>query len=444
MLLLPMVRMADANFFPPPPELPRICIQSDGTVSPMSSLIQREGKTYTLTEDLHNCTLEIQRSGIVLDGAGHIMDGSGIGEGIAITELSDITVKNITLRSFRVAFQIDSSSTCQITNVTVTANEAGIYLYQSSGNEISYSNVTANIGDGIILYDSSNRNTIADNLVAQNGNGGITFEAPNTAWRQTTCDNNNILRNDLAGNPGHGILLWGSSGCQIEANNVSRSSTGIQLDGPTCQNNVLKGNLVIGCPIYGLLFTGLVGHNTITGNNIAWNGVGVKNSRSENNIFYNNNFITNVRHVANNYEDISDVPMNATIASVNVWNDNFTRRGNFWTDYSGRDDNGDTIGDNPKVIDANNTDNFPLMKLNGVVPEYLVPAPTPTATLAPSSSPNASPTPPPSSIPETELPSISIELALVISVSAIVLCVALILIIRMPKGGKSVSKVPVN
>jgi parallel beta-helix repeat protein len=435
--------MADANFFPPPPELSRIYIQSDGTVNPASSLIQREGKTYTLTEDLNNYTLEIQRSGIILNGAGHMMDGSGIGEGIAITELSDVIVKNITLRSFRVAFQIDSSA-CQIANVTVTGSESGIYLYHSSRNEISHSNITANIGDGIILYDASNQNIIADNLIAQNGNGGITLEAPNTAWNQTTCDNNNILRNDLPGNPAHGILLWGSSGSRIEANNVSRSSTGIQLDGQTCQNNVLKGNLVIGCPIYGLLFTGLINHNTITENNIAWNGVGVKNSRSENNVFYNNNFITNVRHVANNYEDISDVPMNTTIPSVNVWDDNVTRRGNYWTDYSGRDDNGDTIGDKPKAIDANNTDNYPLMKLNGVVPEYLIPAPTPTATLAPSSSPSASPTPPPSSIPETQLPSISIELALVISVSAVVLCVALILIIRTTKGGKGVSKVPVS
>jgi hypothetical protein len=194
---------------------------------------------------------------------------------------------------------------------------------------------------------------------------------------------------------------------------------------------------VIGCPVYGLLLTGLSNSNTISGNNIAWNGVGVKNSRSENNVFYNNNFITNVRHVVNTYEDISDIHSNATVPSINAWCDPVSRRGNYWTDYSGRDDNSDEIGDTSKTVDANNTDQYPLMKLNGIVPDFLVPAPTPTATLSPSDSPSASPTSQPSYMPETELPAVSVELAAVISVSAIVLCVALILITRT---GKAASK----
>jgi parallel beta-helix repeat protein len=432
-----MVGSAFANFFPPPPELERVFIRSDGVLNPSSAPIQREGNTYILTADLLNFTLEVQRSGIIFDGAGHVMDGFGIGEGIAMTKLSDVTVKNVTLRNFRVAVQVDSSSNCSFKRVSVTGSEVGIYLYHSSENEISYSNVTANVGDGIVLYDGSNHNVLADNLISQNGNGGITFEAPNTAWNQTTCDYNSILRNDLPGNNAHGILIWGASGCRIEANNVSRSSTGIQLDGQTCQNNTLKGNLVIGCPVYGLLLTGLSNSNTISGNNIAWNGVGVKNSRSENNVFYNNNFITNVRHVVNTYEDISDIHSNATVPSINAWCDPVSRRGNYWTDYSGRDDNSDEIGDTSKTVDANNTDQYPLMKLNGIVPDFLVPAPTPTATLSPSDSPSASPTSQPSYMPETELPAVSVELAAVISVSAIVLCVALILITRT---GKAASK----
>jgi predicted secreted protein len=38
------------------------------------------------------------------------------------------------------------------------------------------------------------------------------------------------------------------------------------------------------------------------------------------------------------------------------------RMGNYWSDYAGSDKDGDGIGDQPKVIDANNVDYHPLME----------------------------------------------------------------------------------
>jgi hypothetical protein len=46
---------------------------------------------------------------------------------------------------------------------------------------------------------------------------------------------------------------------------------------------------------------------------------------------------------------------------ANVWDDGYPSGGNYWSDYSGIDVNGDKIGDTPYVIDVDNQDNYPLM-----------------------------------------------------------------------------------
>jgi hypothetical protein len=60
---------AAANFTPLPALPPPVCICADGSVDPPSAPIQRNGNTYTLTDDINN-TIEIQCTNIVLDGNG--------------------------------------------------------------------------------------------------------------------------------------------------------------------------------------------------------------------------------------------------------------------------------------------------------------------------------------------------------------------------------------
>ena len=69
-------------------------------------------------------------------------------------------------------------------------------------------------------------------------------------------------------------------------------------------------------------------------------------SDSQTTIVFHNNFVNNTQP-------------GSVFTSTNIWDDG--SRGNYWSDYNGTDANHDGIGDTPYVIDANNTDHYPLM-----------------------------------------------------------------------------------
>jgi hypothetical protein len=79
-------------------------------------------------------------------------------------------------------------------------------------------------------------------------------------------------------------------------------------------------------------------------------------SKSYGNKILHNSFIDNVHQAVDN-------------ATGNFWDDGYPSGGNYWSDYNGTDSNHDGIGDTPYVIDANNTDNYPLM-VQYVIPEF--------------------------------------------------------------------------
>jgi hypothetical protein len=90
-------------------------------------------------------------------------------------------------------------------------------------------------------------------------------------------------------------------------------------------------------------------YNIVYGNNITDSETGVDfRWAGDHNSFHHNNFVDNTNQVFH-FE-----------GETSVWDDGYPSGGNYWSDYTGSDSDGDGIGDVPYVIDADNEDRYPL------------------------------------------------------------------------------------
>ncbi len=147
---------------------------------------------------------------------------------------------------------------------------------------------------------------------------------------------------------GIGIYLQDRNNVTIKNMGIKWFSSGIALS--SSSNITVSNNEIILCNNgIGISYSS---YNNIFGNNIT-NTIRFYD-QSSNNRFYHNNLGSLVYIV-------SDSP--------NIWDDGYPSGGNYWSDYNGTDANHDGIGDTAYVIDANNTDHYPLMT-SYIIPEF--------------------------------------------------------------------------
>ena len=203
-----------------------------------------------------------------------------------------------------------------------------------------------NIVNSSIESSSGSYNTIYSNTVSI---GGI--EVGGTS-EYVLVYGNTIINGPASvssGFSGNGIGV-SSTKNTVACNSIINCSNGISLY--QGNNNTVVGNLIINCTGAGL--RRVEGTNCrIYANYVTNNFVGVtaeKNYESANNLFYDNNFINNVQQ---SYLD----------AATSDWWDNGIQ-GNYWSDYNGKDMNGDGIGESPYELagKGNGSDRYPLMK----------------------------------------------------------------------------------
>jgi len=458
-----------------------VYIRADGSIDPPTAPISTlDNVTYTLTGDIINSSIIIERDDVSVEGANHSLQGPGLGSGISLSGRNNVTIKNFEIRNFYRGFNVGNSLNNSIIRNNITNNAYGIFLGGSSGNIIIGNSFT---NDGLFVYYSyAGRpvNIVQNNTVngkpliyLENVSGYVVADAGQVilvgcsnihVQNLNTCNttvgvelwqtsNSEVVNNSITSNNQYGIcLLQSSNNNDVSANNIASSNVGINLR-DSSSNNRISANSISNSTQQGILFVSFSSNNNVTGNritasgdygiylansyvanvsensvtgnikggifltvshdnnlfgnnltsnnvgismedscryntisenNVANNGIGVNlRSSSSNSIIANNVTDSNYgislsessdnriyhNNFVNNTNQVYDHSWNSTgyAQSVNTWDNG--SQGNYWSDYNGTDNNQDGIGDTPYIIDANNTDHYPLM-LQYVIPEF--------------------------------------------------------------------------
>jgi parallel beta-helix repeat protein len=311
-----------------------------------------------------------------------IIDGAETGTVIRI-QADSVEIRGFTIRNGGPKYsgiRANGYSYVTIADNIVETNKRGISLLYSHYNTVTQNLMFNNSAAGVSLSESIGNN-VSDNTVSESAYGimlsstNATFVMNNTVVDNSygiyleyssndTIDMNTLLRNGVDGifphashdvivsnnevdEGAYGIQLYNSYAITVLDNDVADCSYGIYLfnSGPsnTIANNTFYGN------DWGVSLYSSSG-NTITGNTLSYNTYGVDPIiGSNNNLLYHNNFMENTEQVVWNPD------------CTNIWDDGYPSGGNYWSDYTGTDANGDGIGDTAYVIDPMNKDRYPLM-----------------------------------------------------------------------------------
>lgn len=174
-------------------------INADGSISPSTTLIKQTGNIYTFTSDMDTTVFTVQKSNIILDGSGHIING-GI---IQISSVTNVTVQNLSIANAgSVVIGIDDASNVIITNNTITGGVTpfgmigGIFVANSRSIMI-IGNTIKNDMFGILLSKSQDNQIIGNNITDISNSwgyysAGIILDASSN----NTIYYNNFINND--------------------------------------------------------------------------------------------------------------------------------------------------------------------------------------------------------------------------------------------------------
>lgn len=267
-------------------------------------------KTVVLRGEGNNQTIVVGKGGIER-GANPVFTLAA--DGIAMSGFSVTSDKYPEATNFASGIKI-AANNCTLKGNEVFRTYYGVFSSLLSNSAISCNIVTGALKDGIRLCGGSH-NTIISNVVSGSAQSGLALDGYLDTVANNTFQGNN-----------RGIGL-GASFSVVYANNITgNSESGFYM---ASSNSTIASNYVED-GVYGVFFTSFFA---------APNG----------NLFYSNDFLNVSTPVA------ADSDYN-----VQVWD--YDGKGNYWSNYTGTDSNGDGVGDSPCNLIGNNTDHYPLIQ----------------------------------------------------------------------------------
>ncbi len=263
---------------------------------------------------------------------------------IALANCTRITVQNLNLKNnspdILLAYTTDSTIAM---NTITPVGQNGIYLWHSSGNNVTENEMT----NSIELHYSSNCN-IAKNAFA--GSGLFVTSSFGNVVKDNTVNGKPLVYlenvSDNSVTDAGQVILVNCNNISVKDLTLSDTVTGLLLQGTnssTATNNTITDD-------WSGIWLGESTNNTVVANNIRHNRMGVLVYRSSRNSVYHNNFVDNSEQV--------HVTMPG---DANSWDNDYPSGGNYWGSFNPADENKDKIGDAPYKIDENNTDRYPLI-----------------------------------------------------------------------------------
>ncbi len=312
--------LASANFTPLPELPPPIHIRRDGSVDPSTAPLEQAGNIYTFTGNINN-TIEVQRSNVVLDGNGYALTKPSVNTqglmmpigwlpGVHVADVNNVSITNIAFEGCITGVTAENSTNITIFHNTFRETLTGIVV-----NYASYINIVGN--------DMA--------LVNQSFASGIQF---------------------IPGSPQESV----PHNIKIEANRIVGNSQEVPSRAPQPEqygiwggfrdSEMTKNTLT---NIRGIALYNIGANNRIVGNNFQDNYEGILINTNQdvwvNNFIYGNNFNHNSENAVVAF--IRNPP-------VNFWYNGTV--GNYWSDYTGADGNGDGVGDSPYILETTYTD----------------------------------------------------------------------------------------